>query len=41
MRLGRDFALDGEFAEQLATIDGLSNISLTARRGPEGLRRAA
>ncbi|CCA93802.1 DNA polymerase III subunit alpha [Novosphingobium sp. PP1Y] len=41
VRLGRDFALDGEFAEQLATIDGLSNISLTARRGPEGLRRAA
>ncbi|HKT84962.1 MAG TPA: DNA polymerase III subunit alpha [Novosphingobium sp.] len=41
VRLGRDFALDGDFAEQLATIEGLSNISLTARRGPEGLRHAA
>lgn len=41
MRLGRDFALDGDFAEQLAAVEGLSNISLTARRGPEGLRRAA
>jgi DNA polymerase-3 subunit alpha len=41
IRLGRDFALDGEFAEQLAPVEGLSNISLTARRGPEGLRHAA
>ncbi len=41
VRLGRDFALDGEFAEQLAHVEGLSNISLIARRGPEGLRRAA
>jgi DNA polymerase-3 subunit alpha len=41
VRLGRDFALDGDFAEQLAAVEGLSNISLTARRGPEGLRRAA
>ncbi|TCM21445.1 DNA polymerase III alpha subunit [Novosphingobium sp. PhB165] len=41
LRLGRDFALDGDFAEQLASVAGLSNISLIARRGPEGLRRAA
>ncbi|WP_395394243.1 DNA polymerase III subunit alpha [Novosphingobium sp. BL-8A] len=41
VRLGRDFALDGDFAEQLASVEGLSNISLIARRGPEGLRRAA
>lgn len=41
VRLGRDFALDGEFAEQLAHVEGLSNVSLIARRGPEGLRRAA
>lgn len=36
MRLGRNFALDGDFAEQLAKIDGLSNISLTARKGAGG-----
>ena len=41
VRLGRDFALDGDFAEQLASIDGLSNISLTASRRPEPLRRVA
>lgn len=41
VRLGRDFALDGDFAEQLASVEGLSNISLIARRGPEGLRQAA
>jgi len=41
VRLGRDFALDGEFAEQLETIEGLSNVSLTARRGPEHLRLVA
>ncbi|WP_260923835.1 DNA polymerase III subunit alpha [Novosphingobium sp. 9] len=33
IRLGRDFALDGEFAEQLAHVEGLSNVSLTARKG--------
>jgi DNA polymerase-3 subunit alpha len=41
VRLGRDFALDGEFAEHLASVAGISNVSLIARRGPEGLRRAA
>jgi DNA polymerase-3 subunit alpha len=41
VRLGRDFALDGDFAEHLARVAGLSNISLIARRGPEGLRQAA
>ena len=41
VRLGRDFALDGDFAEHLASVAGLSNISLIARRGPEGLRQAA
>lgn len=41
VRLGRDFALDGDFAEHLASVAGLSNISLVARRGPEGLRQAA
>ena len=41
VRLGRDFVLDGDFAEHLASVAGLSNISLIARRGPEGLRQAA
>ncbi|MCB2079969.1 MAG: DNA polymerase III subunit alpha, partial [Novosphingobium sp.] len=33
LRLGRDFALDGELVEQLSTIEGIANVSLTARRG--------
>jgi DNA polymerase-3 subunit alpha len=41
VRLGRDFALDGEFAEQLQSVTGISNVSLTAKRGPEGVRLAA
>ncbi|WP_159831659.1 DNA polymerase III subunit alpha [Novosphingobium sp. TCA1] len=41
VRLGRDFALDGEFADHLESIPGIANVSLIARRGPEGLRRAA
>ena len=41
VRLGRGFALDGEFAEQLAQVEGLSNIQLTARRGPQSMRQAA
>ena len=41
LRLGRDFELDGELAERLAEVDGLSGISLTARRGPSRLRLVA
>jgi DNA polymerase-3 subunit alpha len=41
VRLGRDFDLDGELAERLAHIDGLANISLTARRGPANLKLVA
>jgi DNA polymerase-3 subunit alpha len=41
VRLGRDFALDGELAERLAQIQGLANVSLTARRGPAHLRLVA
>jgi DNA polymerase-3 subunit alpha len=41
VRLGRDFALDGELAEQLAEIDGIANVSLTARRGSDHLRLVA
>jgi DNA polymerase-3 subunit alpha len=41
VRLGRDFALDGDFAEQLAQVEGLSEISLTARRSGDHLRLVA
>jgi DNA polymerase-3 subunit alpha len=41
MRLGRDFALDGDFAEQLAAVEGLSDISLSARRSGDHLRLVA
>ena len=41
LRLGRDFQLDGELAERLASIDGLANVSLTARRGTGHLRLVA
>ena len=41
VRLGRDFDLDGELAERLAHVDGLANISLTARRGPANLKLVA
>jgi len=41
IRLGRDFDLDGELAERLAHVDGLANISLTARRGPANLKLVA
>jgi len=41
VRLGRDFALDGEFAEQLAHVAGISNVSLTARRASDALRLVA
>ena len=41
MRLGRDFALDGDLAERLAGIEGLYNIALTAKREGEHLRLVA
>ncbi len=41
IRLGRDFLLDGELPDKLECIDGLSNISLTTRRGPAQLRLVA
>ncbi|MFN6935212.1 MAG: DNA polymerase III subunit alpha, partial [Tsuneonella sp.] len=34
VRLGRDFHLDGELAERLASITGLANVQLTTQRGP-------
>jgi DNA polymerase-3 subunit alpha len=41
IRLGRDFALDGELVGQLALIEGIANVSLTARKGADHLRLVA
>jgi DNA polymerase-3 subunit alpha len=41
LRLGRDFALDGEAVDRLSTIEGISNVSLKARRGGDHLRLVA
>ena len=41
LRLGRDFQLDGELAERLATIDGVANVALSANRALGHLRLVA
>ncbi|PLK26243.1 DNA polymerase III subunit alpha [Novosphingobium sp. TH158] len=41
LRLGRDFQLDSELVDRLSSIDGVSNISLSARRGSAHLRLVA
>ena len=41
VRLGRDFQLDGDLAERLATIEGISHITLTAGRTDSHLRLVA
>ena len=41
LRLGRDFALDGELAERVALVEGVSNVTLAARRGAPQLRLVA
>ncbi len=41
VRLGRDFQLDGELAERLEQMEGLSNVSLSTRRGATHLRLVA
>ena len=41
VRLGRDFQLDGDLAERLASVEGLANVALTARRGQANLRLVA
>ena len=41
LRLGRTYHLDGEVAERLALIEGIANISLSARRGGDHLRLVA
>jgi DNA polymerase III subunit alpha len=41
VRLGRDFALDGDLVDRLTTIEGIANVALTARRGGDHLRLVA
>jgi DNA polymerase-3 subunit alpha len=41
IRLGSDFHLDGEIAERLASVEGLANVALSARRGGANLRLVA
>jgi DNA polymerase-3 subunit alpha len=41
LRLGRDFQLDGDLAERLASVEGIANVSLTARKGTGHLRLVA
>ncbi|GAB5350609.1 DNA polymerase III subunit alpha [Qipengyuania sp. 483] len=41
MRLGRNFALDGELAERLASVPGLAKVQLDKRRGGSHLRLVA
>jgi len=41
VRLGRDFRLDGELPERLATIEGVSNVCLAPVRGTANLRLVA
>ncbi len=41
MLLGRDFALDGDLAELIGTLDGVRHVALSAKRGPANLRLVA
>ena len=41
IRLGRDFMVDGELAERLASMEGIANVALSARRGSAHLRLVA
>lgn len=41
MRLGGDFAIDGELAERLSEVPGLANVSLTTRAGSANLKLVA
>ena len=41
LRLGRDFALDGDLAELLTSLPGFANVSLGVRRGIGNLRLVA
>ncbi len=41
IRLGRDFALDGELAERLVQVAGIDKVALTTRRGAAHLQLVA
>ena len=41
LRLGRDYALDGDLAELLTSLPGIANVSLGVRRGIGNLRLVA
>ena len=41
MRLGRDYALDGELAERIEQIEGISKVSLTTQKAGSHLRLVA
>ena len=41
LRLGRQFHLDSDVAERLASVEGLANVALTARRSAGHLRLVA
>jgi DNA polymerase-3 subunit alpha len=41
LRLGREFAVDGELAERMTLVEGIANVSLTARRGASHLKLVA
>lgn len=41
LRLGRDYALDGDLAEKLAAVDGVHEVSLRPQRGASHLRLVA
>jgi DNA polymerase-3 subunit alpha len=41
MRLGRGFVLNGELAERLAAVDGISNVALVPLRKRSNLRLVA
>ena len=41
MRLGRDYALDGELAERIAQIEGIRKVSLTTQKAGSHLRLVA
>ena len=41
VRLGRDYALDGEMADRLGTVDGIENVDLQPLRAKANLRLVA
>ena len=41
VRLGRDYQLDGELAERLASLEGVANVALSAKRGAGHLKLVA